>query len=378
MLFRSNVNINLDVDGAPRSDYLATYFDGDCFPSLALAATIHYLDLDWQKVQLDIGSALHLDADSVLPVDHDNSVLVNYLGDRNIFKPISFADIIDGSFQPGAFKNKLVIFGTNYQGGTDFVRTPFDAEMPGVTRHANIAERLVHGGNLSRPSWTLYLCLAAIIVLGGLAAFIARRLPIGHGISVPVHTEAASPPAWWALIFTLVADATLFTSLVFGLLFLWISAPGWPPAALPGIPSGLALGCLTVLVAGAILSRIALRALLSERPSQLWIGLTGIALLAAVAGLVLMIVGIGPQATRHAAGAVTAALLVFVALHASIGILFLVTAFLRLASGRASSRRPIDLRLARLWIDYTTVTGAIAIGLVLALPTLVAMLGMRP
>jgi cytochrome c oxidase subunit I+III len=51
---------------------------------------------------------------------------------------------------------------------------------------------------------------------------------------------------------------------------------------------------------------------------------------------------------------------------------------MRLAAGFISPRRLIDLRLTRLWLDYTAVTGAIAIGLVLALPTLVGILGMRP
>ena len=55
-------------------------------------------------------------------------------------------------------------------------------------------------------------------------------LPVGRGVSVPPHTEVAGSPPWWALIFTLVADGTLFTSLVFGTLYLWISAPNWPPA----------------------------------------------------------------------------------------------------------------------------------------------------
>lgn len=203
-------------------------------------------------------------------------------------------------------------------------------------------------------------------------------LPAGRGLSLPIHTEAANPPAWWALIFTLVADATLFTSLVFGQLFLWISAPNWPPALIAGISRILALVCLALLIVGAALSRVALRSLLRERSPQFWIGLTGVVLLSAIAGVVVLIVGIGSQATQHAAGATTAALLTFVVIHAGIGVLFLVAAFLRLSSGRTSSRRLIDLRLARLWIDYTAATGAIAIGLVLAMPTLVAMLGMRP
>ena len=68
-------------------------------------------------------------------------------------------------------------------------------------------------------------------------------------------------------------------------------------------------------------------------------------------------------------------LLGYVVAHAGIGLLFLLSNLLRLRGGWVSPRRSTDLRLTRLWLDYSAVTGAIAIGLVLALPSLVAMLG---
>ena len=65
-------------------------------------------------------------------------------------------------------------------------------------------------------------------------------------------------------------------------------------------------------------------------------------------------------------------------LEMRIGLLFLISNFLRLGAGFVAPRRVLDLRLTRLWIDYTLVTGVIAMGLVLALPALVTMLGARP
>ncbi|HEX8813713.1 MAG TPA: hypothetical protein VF742_17130, partial [Terracidiphilus sp.] len=82
--------------------------------------------------------------------------------------------------------------------------------------------------------------------------------------------------------------------------------------------------------------------------------------------------------SEHALGATAAALLGYVALHAGIGLLFLLSNLMRLAAGFVSPRRLIDLRLTRLWIDYTAITGALAIGLMLALPMLVGILAMRP
>jgi len=67
-----------------------------------------------------------------------------------------------------------------------------------------------------------------------------------------------------------------------------------------------------------------------------------------------------------------------VALHAAIGLLFLFSNLQRIHNGYISQRRFTDLRLTRLWLDYTLVTGIVALGLVLALPALVTVLGARP
>jgi cytochrome c oxidase subunit I+III len=197
-------------------------------------------------------------------------------------------------------------------------------------------------------------------------------------VSVPPHTEVAGAPPWWGLIFALAADGTLFTSLVFGTLYLWISAPNWPPAAAPEPNLILALIAVAALAVAAAAARGSLRALAAGGAARGWIGLAMLALVAAIAADAGLIGGIVPPPREHALGATAAALLGYVALHAGIGLLFLVSNLLRIAAGFVSPRRRLDLRLTRLWLDYTVVVGAIAIGLVLALPSLVAMLPARP
>jgi cytochrome c oxidase subunit I+III len=93
---------------------------------------------------------------------------------------------------------------------------------------------------------------------------------------------------------------------------------------------------------------------------------------------VTMIGNVTPHPGEHALGSTAAALLTFVAIHAGIGIVFLVSNLLRIAGGFVSPRRLLDPRLSRLWLDYTLATGVIALGLVLALPALAGMLGARP
>jgi cytochrome c oxidase subunit I+III len=231
------------------------------------------------------------------------------------------------------------------------------------------------------------LALALVLATAGMFVFSAQRaglardygpMPVGHGVNVPPHTEVAEAPAWLALICTLVADGTLFTSLLFGTFYLWIAAPNWPAAITPEPSRMLTLVAVVALAVAAAGVRRSLRAVAAGGGASAWIGLAVLALLAAIAAAVGLIVGVAPPAREHALGATAAALLGYVALHAGIGLLFLVSNFLRLGAGFIAPRRVLDLRLTRLWLDYTLVTGVIAMGLVLALPALVAMLEVRP
>ena len=140
----------------------------------------------------------------------------------------------------------------------------------------------------------------------------------------------------------------------------------------------LALVAVAALAVAAAAARGSLRAVAAGGRARGWIGLAVLALLAAIAAAVGLIAGVVPHPREHALGATAAALLGYVALHAGIGLLFLLSNFLRLGAGFISPRRVLDLRLTRLWLDYTVVTGVIAMGLVLALPALVTMLGARP
>ena len=180
------------------------------------------------------------------------------------------------------------------------------------------------------------------------------------------------------MIFTLVIDATLFTSLVFGTLYLWIAAPNWPPPGRPEPNVFLILAAVVALVVAAVLARGSLRAGAAGGASRGWISLAMLALIAAIAAEVALIGGVIPHPLEHALGATAAALIGFAIVHAGIGVLFLVSNFLRIGAGFVSPRRLTDLRLTRLWIDYTALTTALALGLVLALPALTGMLGARP
>jgi cytochrome c oxidase subunit I+III len=74
-------------------------------------------------------------------------------------------------------------------------------------------------------------------------------LDIGRGLAVPPHTEVHGPPPWYALIFAIVADAAIFTSLLYAAFYNWLVADGWPPPALADLGFALPLATAAALVA---------------------------------------------------------------------------------------------------------------------------------
>jgi cytochrome c oxidase subunit I+III len=257
---------------------------------------------------------------------------------------------------------------------------PTPTYLPLCTAFATEAAALTMLFHLYAPAIATALVTAGPLVWAGQSAGLDRDygpLLVGLGVSVPVHTEVAESPPWLALIMTLIADATSFTCLLFGTFYLWISAPNWPAAQRFAPSVVLAVGVVAALIVAAVAARMSLHALSAGASPRVGLALAFLALLAAIAMDVWLISRVVPRPNEHALGATVAALLGYVALHAGVGILFLISNAMRLRAGRLSRRRRLDLRLTRLWVEYTAVTGAIALGLVLALPSLAATLALR-
>ncbi|MBU8975869.1 MULTISPECIES: cytochrome c oxidase subunit I [unclassified Lysobacter] len=257
---------------------------------------------------------------------------------------------------------------------------PQPTYLPLVTGVATAAAVL---GFLFKAYW---LSLGWAIVVIALLVLAAQRsghardlgpLPIGKGLSVPPHTEVEGSPPWIALVCTLVIDGTLFTSLLFGTLYVWTGLRGTPPAMPAPDMVRVAILAIALIVAAAI-ARRSLRALVGGAMPMGSVAMTILALLVAIFAGMGLIARIVPAPTEHALGATASALVGFVIFHAIAGLVFLISNLLRMRGGYVSQRRTLDLRLTRGWLDYTAVTGLIALGLFIALPGLVGVLELHP
>ncbi len=189
-------------------------------------------------------------------------------------------------------------------------------------------------------------------------------LPVGHGEHAPVHWETERPPSWWAMALTCAADATLFASLVFGALFLWLVAPGWPPADIvfPG-PGSTVLAAM-MIVAAPVVGRLGVRALAAGRSPVLSLALAAVAQVIAVLAFWLMAAQV-PAPTGHAHQATVFVILVYGGIRAGIGAILAGYGLWRSHAGYVSARRSLDLRIGNLWHGYAAATGLIALAAVL-------------
>jgi cytochrome c oxidase subunit I+III len=195
----------------------------------------------------------------------------------------------------------------------------------------------------------------------------------GRGEQAIFSTESADAPSAWAMSLALAADAAAYASLAFGLLFLSVVAPNWPPPNMPRldiVTSALILAGLVIAAfAGWRAGRPQILASASSR--ELYLAATAIGHAVAFGALLFAMLSI-PDVTRHAYAATALALLGYVALHCGVGLVFSLYGIWRSRSGYVSPTRALDISIAAPWHGYTALTGIAALALLVALPWAIA------
>jgi cytochrome c oxidase subunit I+III len=199
-----------------------------------------------------------------------------------------------------------------------------------------------------------------------------QPVAIGRGVTVLPHAAADQPPGWWGMVFTLIFDATLLTSLVFGYLFLLTVAPNWPPPAF--VDPDLAVASLAAagLAATWLGADGAVRAnRLGQDRLRLWLLLiAGAGGVAAASGFALIALMLAPPASGHAYAACVLVLAMFGGLHAGLSAIGGGLVAARCRAGFVSRIRANDLLILRLWCRFTAGAGAIVLLAIYLVPWL--------
>ncbi|MDD8013638.1 MAG: CHASE2 domain-containing protein [Acidobacteriota bacterium] len=161
------LNFSPDPDGMLRRLPLLIQYNGDVYPSLALAAVLKLNGTD-NVVLKKNGQALQALAfhGVSVPVDARGQLLIKYRGAKNNYRYISAADIMDRRISAERLQGRIVFVGTSAAGLKETLTTPLAPVFPGIEVHATIADNLLSGDIISVPGWSTFLVLLLVLVLG--------------------------------------------------------------------------------------------------------------------------------------------------------------------------------------------------------------------
>lgn len=171
-------NPGVDQDGLYRRVPLLQEYQGQIYPSLALAVTQMALGNVPVSLEFDppeIRTSLHLERVRVgpvtAPVDGTAAIYVPYRGPQGSFPYVSAVDVLHGTADPAVLNGAVALLGTTAAGLLDYRSTPFSKVFPGVEVHANIISGLLDGRIRQKAPYysgievTLLLLIAALMTL---------------------------------------------------------------------------------------------------------------------------------------------------------------------------------------------------------------------
>jgi adenylate cyclase len=151
--------------------------EGESYPALMLSVMYtHFGQTLPSDFTADDGVMHLLDRD--IPVDNTKSIRINYAGPPGTYTTISYADIIQGTFDPELVKFKMVLVGMTATGEPDSYVTPISPQkMYGVEIHANAMDTILNQLYLVEASkrMTLLIMFLMVGILGFALPFLNLR-----------------------------------------------------------------------------------------------------------------------------------------------------------------------------------------------------------
>lgn len=175
----------IDSDGVFRRAPLVQRFQGDLYPSLALAVTSLALNsptvgLNFASNRGDRLSGIELESfrlgERYVPVNQQVAVFIPFRGPQGSFPYISAKDVFDGSVPKELLQDKIALLGASAAGLLDLRSTPVGQRYIGVEAHANLIAGLLDDTIRKQPAYADGLELLLLVLIGLMTIFVLPRL----------------------------------------------------------------------------------------------------------------------------------------------------------------------------------------------------------
>jgi len=180
-----HANVAPDGDGVIRRiPLVVSDTDGDTYPALFVAVLHTFFATPLPAEYTTQDGHLHL-LDRDIPVDGRDQMRIDFAGKPGTYTRLSYADVIEGTFDPETVRHKLVLVGMTATGEPDSWVTPVSAEkMYGVEIYANAADTVLRQRFLVETSRQTTALL--ILLMVAITALVLPFLKLRWGLLVTV------------------------------------------------------------------------------------------------------------------------------------------------------------------------------------------------
>jgi len=195
------LNAAPDSDGILRRVPVLAEFDGNVYPSLALAAVTAATRTKGALLRAaTVNSASLQLANHEVPLDARGNLLLRFRGKKRTFPYVSAADVLNGRVQSEAVRDKIVLVGTTALGTREVVATPLDTLFVGVEVQATVADNLLYGEFVRRPQHRGAIESVVTLLCGFAVALLIARFGLTFGGTLAACGLAA---IWAGTVWTL-------------------------------------------------------------------------------------------------------------------------------------------------------------------------------
>ena len=197
------MNTLTDKDGVLRRTPLFISWQQKIYPQLSLSTLLMALKdrIPDPVIKVTRGGIESIKiGKTVIPLQSNGAMLLNYRGPSNSFPYISAGKILEDKISREALQGKIIFLGTSAAGLKDIRVSPLDQVFPGVEVHATIVDNILSNDFIKRPDWIPgleFFCillwgLITTILIGGASSILTLPITLLLGIS-----------AWYGGLWTL-------------------------------------------------------------------------------------------------------------------------------------------------------------------------------
>ncbi|BFR47646.1 CHASE2 domain-containing protein [Nitratidesulfovibrio sp. HK-II] len=176
------INVEKDEDGSIRRVPLLHRFQGQYYPSLALALFLHARSLRELRVETDALGPVLVAGATRIPVDGEARMRLRFDGGARAHRFVPAADLLRDAQAPALFAGRIVILGSSAARLNDLHHTPVSANYPGTEVHAVALDNLLDGNHHrdpAHPAAYRFIPAALVTMLAGLLFLRAGPLRAG-------------------------------------------------------------------------------------------------------------------------------------------------------------------------------------------------------